>query len=540
MQPGMKLDDLKRMFSVRTTGAGLVLLVGLAVGLAWVSNGFTGVQGWLSFGGVLLAACAGACLALTHLRRCAEQTWGQGSLPGWLGWLVVGAAVLRLGAGVLWFSALPAVGYDTPMQRAGYVMEDAHRRDQAAWALAQSGEPLLSAFTQPHLSDQYGGLLFFSALVYRFLGAGVHQPLLMVVLTAAASALTVAYTWALTRSFFGEEAARWAAWGLALYPEAVLLGSTQMREPFLMALAAAAVWGLAHWNEKRSLRRAAGVGIPLALMAPLSPPMAAITLVVLACLALPLLNVPRHSRWFKWGLAGAGVLVVAALAGLALGAGGQVDILASWVRQVAQWQAGLTFQSSGWVQKILRSTPEWVHLPFLLGYGVLRPLLPAALIATGAPIWKGIAIWRALGWTLLLAGLLYAPLRAARFAEQRRTALAFALAAWLVVLITSFWGGGDDWDNPRYRAAFAAVQVALAAWAFASQRRQPDPWLKHLLASGGIFLLWVALWYLKRYWPAFAWPVTELSHTVALGAGSAIVYLAAVGLVAWRKRRNAR
>ena len=48
--------------------------------------------------------------------------------------------------GVFWFLALPVWGHGTPAEQAGYVMADAYARDQAAWKLARSDNPLWTAF----------------------------------------------------------------------------------------------------------------------------------------------------------------------------------------------------------------------------------------------------------------------------------------------------------------------------------------------------------------------------------------------------------
>ena len=56
-------------------------------------------------------------------------------------------------------------------------MADAYERDQAAWDLGHSGKPLLKAFEGNYRkADQYGGLLFLSAVVYRFLGGTPSIP----------------------------------------------------------------------------------------------------------------------------------------------------------------------------------------------------------------------------------------------------------------------------------------------------------------------------------------------------------------------------
>ncbi len=497
-------------------------LGGLAFLLAWVSTGFSGVDGWASF--------------LAMLGLAAGLLWGgwrglRGETPPrWLGFLLIGAAILRLAAGVLWFVALPVGGHGNPAELGGYVMEDARHRDQAAWELAQSDDSLLKAFSRDfRMADQYGGLLFVSAAFYRTLGGTVHQPLQMAVLTAAFSSLAVLFTWGFVRRAWDDKTAWLAAWVLAVYPEAVMLGSSQMREAFTVTLLMAAVYGLIHYWQERSRVGLAWTLGALLICLPLSPPVAVLIAGTLGILALAMgewqaLRKPRF--WLA-----AGGLAALALVGAWLfwdkiapqGVASPLEIFQYWVVEIARWQAYYAERASGWLQKIFNSTPEWTHIPFLLGYGVVQPLLPAALVAPSTPIWYGLAVWRATGWTLLLAALLYATLRSFRFKNWRGLPLGISLVVWAGILVSSYRGGGDQWDNPRYRATFAGLQIALAAWAWIEQRRSPDPWLRRALVGAGLVAAWFMPWYLRRYTP-LEWPVVDLFKTAGLGLITAALY----------------
>jgi hypothetical protein len=202
-----------------------------------------------------------------------------------------------------------------------------------------------------------------------------------------------------------------------------------------------------------------------------------------------------------------------------------LGVVSWWVQKSADWQAHLSERASGWVQKIFDTTPEWMHLPLLLLYGIMQPFLPAAMIdITGAWVWQAIAIWRALGWSLLLPFLAYAPLRAfRRHRSGRELARSLCLILWAVIIIASFRSGGDQWDNPRYRVGFAALQLALAAWVWTEQRRKPDPWLPRVLAGVALLLAWFVPWYLRRY-VYLDWPVESLFKTLGLGVASALLF----------------
>jgi hypothetical protein len=499
----------------------------LALCLAWVSNRFTSVQGWGSFakGAVL---CTGIILL------------GWWSLKGeklskWLLGLVVGAALFRLALGALWFIVLPTGGYQSPAELKGYVMADAYNRDRAAWNLSQSQKPMWKVISAYRKVDQYGGLLYVSALTYRYLGGEEHQPLLMVMVTATFSSLAVLFTWAMSRRNWGDEVANIAAWGMALFPEAVLLGSSQMREAFIVVIISACFYGLTRYWQDRAKMGMVWVVSAVLISLFFSPPVAGFLLVLLGLYAIMISNgrIFRH-RWF-WFLLGTAALL--ALIGIWItlqpikpeNITNPLALVWWWLRKSANLQAYIGRVDSGWVKKVFVGTPEWLHLPLLLGYGAVRPLLPAAISDTTAfPVWRWISIWRALGWTLILPFLIYAPFLAvfrgwSAKGLYRASARGLSLVVWLGILIASFRAGADLWDNPRYRAMFTSLQVALAAWTWVDQRRSGNPWFKRVLIGIGICFVWIMLWYLQRY-TALRWPITGLFPTLGLGIITALLY----------------
>jgi hypothetical protein len=94
---------------------------------------------------------------------------------------------------------------------------------------------------------------------------------------------------------------------------------------------------------------------------------------------------------------------------------------------------------------------------------------------------------------------------------------------WLVILIASYRSGGDMWDNPRYRAMLAGLQIALAAWTWIEYRRTADAGLRRLLVAIGLILVWFLPWYLMRY-IHLPWPVTDEIKVLGLGIASAVLY----------------
>jgi hypothetical protein len=462
-----------------------------------------------------------------------------------LGRLLLGAALLRLAVGVFWFVALPLWGHESPPEQSGYVMADAHERDQSAWELSQSDKPLIRAYQGRYRRfDQYGGLLFLSAFLYRYLGGAIHQPLQIISITAAISAVGVLFVWAFARRAWGDGVARIAAWGFALYPEAVLIGSSQMREAFTMTLTIVAFYGLVrYWRDHSRMGLMLILGA-LVLTVPLSPPAAGILIFVLLLQAVfmgrSLLQGQLAQNRRLWIILGGVVLLI--LIGIWLswsrfapeGETNPLVTIGWWVRKTAQWQAHLSERASGWVQRIFDNTPEWMHYPMLLAYGVVQPFLPAALIdITSVRIWRWIAIWRATGWALLLPFLLYAPLRAWS-KRGDRISRGLSIVVWISILLASFRGGADMWDNPRYRVMFVGLQIALAAWALYKQRRDPDPLFKHVIVSAIIIVAWFMPWYLMRY-IHLPFPVKEPFKVLGLGLVSVVFYLAWVWVGSRRK-----
>lgn len=512
----------------RWLSAGLGCLA-VSLLLAWVSTGFQNLQGWVSF--LILALLSAGLLWLGW--RAVEITEGT-PLPQRLAILLLAAAGLRLAAGVLWFILLPGLGHGSEGELAGYVMADAWQRDGTAWQLAHSGAPMWTAFTGYRIADQYGGLLFISTVIYRYLGSAGHQPLLIVLLAAALSASAVLFTWAFARRAFSSPVAWIAAGLLALYPEAVLLGSTQMREAFLIPITAAAFYGLFSYAQRHSWVGVAWIIGAILAGLPISPPYTILLLAALVITALFTGQIPLRGKFFhRRGLwAVLGVLLLLGLAGLWAAwqqfapddMSNPVSVILWWIKKSAEWQAHLAERSSGKIQALFDRVPGWLHIPILLGYGVVQPFLPAAIIARSeSPIWYWIAIWRSSGWTLMLPLVLYATLRAWDKKNTAKLPRVLGLLVWIVILIASFRAGGDQWDNVRYRTTFIGLQVVLAAWAFYEQRREPDPWFRRAVVGVLLILAWFLPWYLWRYF-SFDWPVKDVLHTIGLGIASALIY----------------
>lgn len=509
MPKGKSTRKIMRIRSILLPVEILGALLLLSLVLAWISSGFSNLSGWLSFLSVFLIS---SFLFWISWRIVQPEKPFR-----YLFFLIIGAALLRLALGAVWFVSLPVDGYDTNVQQAGYVMEDAYNRDVASWDLAKSNQPLAMAFRGFSSTDQYGGLLYLSAAIYRYLGSENHQPLLLIILSATISGLSIAFTWAVARRVWGARVAILATWGLALYPEAVLLGSSQMREAFTVCLVPLALYGLLRVRENFTMVNLILLAAPLALSIPITwaftPSL--VFVLILAYLALDGWRLLRSTKtWIILGM-GAVLLLIALLF--------FVNVQDLWLVQSAKWQTYVSANASGWVTRQFERLPVYGQVPFLVIYGIFRPILPAALVDTGPAIWTAIGIWRALGWTILLAMLIYASYLALRSKEWLRLPGALLLSSWVVTFAASYRGGGDLWDSPRYRSAFASIQVMLAAWAWVRYLETKDLWLRRAIVGTLLMIAWFIPWYLRRY-TAIDWPIVELYQVVGLGVVSAILF----------------
>jgi hypothetical protein len=506
----------------------------VSLGLTWADPSKATWPGFFGFSA--LALLAAGVLAFSWQLTAADAAPRAVTMA-----FLVGLA-LRLAVGVGLFRGLPIYGYDTKPQGQGYVFYDAYARDTDAWARARSDQPLINAFTERKTSDQYGGLLYLSSAAYRYLSDGYHRPLLIVMLAASVSSLAVLFVWGFGGMVFGGTIGVVAAWVVALFPDNVLLGASQMREAFIIPGLALALYGYGRMRigDSRGGLWAAAVGGAVALF--VSPPYGLLAWLLFGGLWLLDSRLSRRaSVWFLAGLSVALLLaaVLTMIAWSSIGgmtSGSPAGLFFEWVSAGALFQLSQLEAGSGWVQKMFELTPGWAHLPLATGYGLIQPFLPAALADnSGATIWRTIAIWRALGWFVLLPSLIYAPLAALRAVRRRRILLFLALVVWAAALLASFRAAGDQWDNPRYRTALLAPQAILAAWAWVRARRAGDRWLGRAYAAVFGSVLIFLQWYVGRY---YGTPRLNLNETLAVVVGFLILYVGTSWGLDLRNRRG--
>jgi hypothetical protein len=476
------------------------LSLGLGAALSSLQPG-NWLIGWLGFSFLFLL-----CISLLVL----STRWAVGGKV--LAWMAALAFILRFVGGAAAYLALPVYGYvDDEDQSAGFVYTDAHRRDAQAWELANSGQSVLDAFSKEYAYDQYGGLLALSAFVYRHLSPDAHRPLLLALLSAFMAALGLPFLWKAANQQWGAKVAVASGWIYALYPESVLLGGSAMREPYLWAFSAFALWGFVNFGmREKSDSKLSDSGVWLALgiggMLLISPIVALATLIILA----GWLYLKSGSIRVSWWMIAAFALVF--IAGLFLlssalgrqgnvGGGNPIGVINNFLERAVKWNVYKIERGSGKIQSLFEQMPAWLHLPFVMVYGIFQPVLPAAFVEPTMLIWRIIAILRALGWYAMLPALILSFAASAGEGEEkkRRLFIWLSLMVWGWIIITALRGGGDQWDNPRYRAILFMWQAILAGNVWVWWRESKNAWFLRVIAMELVFLIFFGQWYASRY-----------------------------------------
>lgn len=442
------------------------------------------------------------------------HNWSNGGRT--LGLIITLAFLLRLAVGVTLHLALPVYGYDDKDDRAGYVFTDAHNRDDQAWSLATSKLPIIDAFSEKYASDQYGGLLAFNALIYRYLSPDAQRPLMLVLFSAFFAALGVPFLWKAVNQVFGENVAWASAWIFALYPESILLGASAMREPYLLTFSALALWGFVNLFHRSDMgkppaekSRSGWFWLSLGLLGMLlvSPAVALVTIIIFAGWTY-FTNEGREISW-KAILAVAAVFILGLfILSASLNRSSQFDttsplhVINDWLKLAVKWDAYQLERDSGWIQKIFDEGPRWIRLPFIAIYGIFQPILPATVIHPTKLIWTLIGFLRGLGWYAILPLLILSFAAAAGSAspKTRNLILWLSLITWIWILLASVRGGADLYDNPRYRTILFLWEAILTGYVWVWWRETRSIWLPCVLACELVFVLVFAQWYLSRYY----------------------------------------
>jgi hypothetical protein len=366
--------------------------------------------------------------------------------------------------------------------------------------------------------------------------------MLVLLLTASIGSLVVLFTWVFTQQRLGIKAGIFASWVVALYPEAVLLGASHMREPFLISGLSLVLAGYVRWRvqDTRTGLQYVLAGILLALI--VSPPymLIFIGLILGAWLWEGRSESERKafviSLFLLLGLIALFLTIRAWSRIEGRPDGNPLELVVWWLTGGAEYQLQIRQAESGWVKKVFGMVPAWGQMPLATFYGLFQPFLPAAIMdSTSAPFIRALVSLRALGWFFLLPFLVCAPLIALRQSGWRSLPTYLAVLVWVTAILVSYRDAGRLWDNPRWRAVFLCAQAAIAGWTWMTFRRTKNRWLGRVAIAEVFAILAFLHWEAGRYYQT---PRLNLWNTLGLIGGFTFIFFTISFLSDRRKAKN--
>lgn len=447
-----------------------------------------------------------------------------------LGLTIVFALLFRLGLGLITTYNLIDWGYQNDPYESGYLFKDAFTRDNQAWDLAASEKPIWAAFSNDFFSDQYGGLLALSSLVYRIFTPNAHVQFNIIFLVSIINIVGILFLSKGLLILNKEETLSGKSKLILLifsfYPDAILFSSSQMREPLLLGLSAILFWIVQNQNFKLFLRFGLFAIISIFLLfVSLKIGLFIIFSFFIWMLFQPYVSEIRYLQP-KYLIPVIVIIVLIAF-----------YFSFSWIVEAAKWDALLLERNSGFVQYIVSIIGTRYRLAFATLYGLFQPVLPAALIEPSKLFWRILNSLRALGWYLLMPGLIYGFIYYLREKEKNKKTLFFIL--WLIsifwIILSSIRAGGDMWDNPRYRMSFLLLISFVVVEAFLNGWKKKDHWLIRIIIGEIVFVLFFLQWYIARYWGIF--DNLPILHMMVVLAAIFILILAS-GLIHEHKKKK--
>jgi len=415
-----------------------------------------------------------------------------------LKWIIIFGFLLRIGLGVFADLSLPLIGNDETPQKAGYLFKDAYNRDSQAWEMATSNTVLNEFFTDGNAYDQYGGLIIISTFVYKLFSPLYQNVYLILFLAALVSTIGIPFIWS---TLSGKKRVQFfATLIVAFYPDSILFSASQMREPFIIGFSAILFWLISsdkpHYN-KRILPGCIIAALILVISAKIG-----IFIISLAAIWIYFNNY----KFFQKKFTSIKIRRIAIILLL-----GFCFLSFKWIIDAGKWDATLALNSSGWIQAIFKGLPDFFHIPFLTTYGLLQPVLPAAIVEPSIPFWKTIGIFRAFGWVILSSLMLYSILFVVKNKDVERKKWIIVVALIMFwILLSSLRAGGDMWDNPRYRLGLLVPISIITAISTDYAINIKDHWLWRIFAAQAVLNLIFLQWYVSRYtniWGKLDFPV---------------------------------
>ncbi|MHB8134140.1 MAG: hypothetical protein ACYDH1_07935 [Anaerolineaceae bacterium] len=434
-----------------------------------------------------------------------------------LGLIIILGFSLRLGLGVFADLRLPVIGYAEDTQKAGYLFKDAYNRDLQAWEMATSKTAFNEFFSDGNTYDQYGGLIIISTFVYKLFSPSYHNVYLILFLAAIISAIGIPFIWAMLSK--NPRVQLFATLIYAFYPDSILFSASQMREPFILGLSAILFWLVS--SSKIHQIKNIFMGFIVASLMLLISAKIGIFIIFLAFIWFCFDNY----EFFKSKFSSKRIQLLTLFLLL-----GFCYISFKWIIDVGKWDALLTLNNSGWIQAIFKVLPEFFHIPFLTTYGLLQPVLPAAIVEPSIPFWKTVGIFRASGWVILSSLMIYSILFVTKKKNEMRKMWIITVALLIFwIFLSSLRAGGDMWDNPRYRLGLLVPISIISAFSIDYAIQVKDHWLWRIFAAQAVLNLIFLQWYVSRYtnvWGKLDFPVMVMLICLLISAiiGQGIVY----------------
>jgi len=472
-------------------------------------------------------------------------------------WWALGA---RLAFLILAPIAMLLWGYSSNRNLQGLVQRDAVNAVDTAWNAAQLGNSLIDTFHRGP-GDNTGGITTIGVVVFRLLSPDMERTLLLGLFASVFTSLTVIAVYRLGRGFFSPGVAKAAALIAAVYPEAVMIGSSHQQMGYITLIFSMALLALA--GVIRNVEPAAGdPGLPGRRPAVILLVSMIILgffvgfqfsiLGVLCGVVFALwLSDPRQRigriLWIGVGAIAVVLVVIRVLSAF--------DIIpADWDPLFKQyrflysmaWDEFDKLKAAGggdFFQTVLLTMEKGPAFILSAVYGLIRPALPAAIgyrnTSTGGGFfWQLLNIYRSLGWYAVLPLLLYGTLKSLRGFLSRKPETILMVIFWVVALVGSYRAFGDEWDNPRYRLFAIAPMALLAAWAWISQQEQKDPWFMRIVIPFATATVSLTVWYILRDYAMMDFPA--LPSIGIIGVITVAAFVLSVFLIRPKKIGPAR
>jgi hypothetical protein len=411
-----------------------------------------------------------------------------------LAWVIGISLFLRLGLGLITTENLIDWGYDQEPYQSGYLFKDAYSRDNQAWDLAISDQPIWAAFSNDFFTDQYGGLLALSSLIYRLFTPNTHFQINIIFFVTMINVIGILFL-AMGLKEKNKEisfstSSKIIILIFSFYPDAILFSASQMREPILLGISACFFW-IIHKQELKAGTRFVLLSLFSIFILLIS---VKIGIFIIFSFLIWMLFQP-YRKQIKVINSKIIILPVVVIVIIAL------FFSYNWILEAGKWDALLLERNSGFVQYIVSIIGTRYRLLFASIYGLFQPVLPAALIEPSKLFWKILNSLRALGWYLMLPILVYGIVYFFRENEKIKKFEYLVIWSFSVfwIMLSSIRAGGDMWDNPRYRLGFLIFIAYIIGVAFFHGFKTKDHWLARFFIAELVFVLFFLQWYISRY-----------------------------------------